>query len=245
MRALPLLAPTLALLTALLAGCASGPDPTQIAVQNLDVRVARLERVVSGGSLVQLAQQEEILQAQVRDLRGRVDQLERDNQQLAQRQHTLNADFGKRVRELGHGGGAAANPQNGAPPGVTPEQETLYRQAFEALQAGHYADAMSGFGNFVTQYGTSPLAPNAEYWLGEAQYVNQNYPAAEQAFRAVLKQWPQSFKAPDAILDLGNTLIAQGKTTEGRTTLAQLVKRYPDSDAARRAASALSETTSQ
>ena len=246
MRAMPLLGSVAALLAALLAGCASGPTRTQIAVQNLQTRVSKLESFVTNGSLVQLAQQQDALQAQVRDLRGRVDQLQQANQRLTRQQHDLYDSLDKRVQSLERSRAASPLATQGSAslPGVTSAQEKLYGQDFTALKAGHYTAAAKGFQAFVQKYATSPLAADAEYWLGEAQFVNEDYPAAEQAFRGVLKQWPQSSKAPEAMFDLGNTLIAQGKTAEGRRTLAQVVKRYPDSGAARRAASALASPAS-
>jgi len=39
--------------------------------------------------------------------------------------------------------------------------------------------------------------------------VNHDYDAAAVAFRTVLKKWPDSRKAPDALLKLGYTQYAQ------------------------------------
>jgi tol-pal system protein YbgF len=246
MRVLPLLGTTAALLAALLAGCATGPSRTQIAVQNLQTRVSRLEHFVASGSLVQLAQQQSVLRAQVRTLRGQIDQLKQENRRLTRQQRDLYASLDKRIQALART--RASSPQttqsSASLPGVTSAQEKLYRQAFTALKAGHYSAAAQGFHAFVVKYAASPLAADAEYWLGETQFVNEDYPAAEQTFRSVFKRWPQSSKAPEAMFALGNTLIAQGKTAEGRKSLAQVVKRYPDSGAARRAASALASPAS-
>src|SRR5690348_12213700 len=61
----------LVLVTVLAAGCASVPpdqDPVQIRLNDLDARVSKVERVVSNQSLVQMDQQVNTLQAEVRDL---------------------------------------------------------------------------------------------------------------------------------------------------------------------------------
>ncbi|MHB1869305.1 MAG: tol-pal system protein YbgF [Steroidobacteraceae bacterium] len=267
MRAQPLLAPVAALAVALLSGCATGPDPTQVRLDNLDARVTKLERFVSNGSLVQLAEQEDSLQAEVRDLRGRLDSLERRDQRSGSQQQDLYAALDKRVKALeqastaqqaalqaesaageqsGAGGAGAAAGAGGAAaaagalPGVTPTQQSVYTQAFDALKAGSYSVAIHGFEGFLKTYPDSPLAPNAEYWLGEAHYVNQNFNAAEKCFRRVLKQWPDSGKASAAMFDLGNTLIAQGKVSAGRATLRKVIHDYPGTDVATQAAHALS-----
>ncbi len=76
------------------------------------------------------------------------------------------------------------------------------------------------------------LADNTQYWLGEAYYVTQEYDHAIAAFQRVLANWPNSRKAPDALLKLGYTQLEQGKLPVGKGTLEQLVAKYPESDAA-------------
>jgi tol-pal system protein YbgF len=238
----------LALVTVLAAGCATVPpdqDPVQIRLNDLDARVSKVERVVSNQSLVQLAQQVDTLQAEVRDLRGQVEDLQNTTRELRKQQRDLYNDLDKRVGALEHGGTAGASSGAGdGGQGVSSTEQSVYGQAFDALKAGSYSVAVSGFEGFLKQYPASPLAPNAEYWLGEANYVNQDYPAAERAFQAVLDKWPSSSKAPDAMLDLGNTQLAQGKTSKGRETLRQVVSQYSGTSAAGRAQARLKQLSS-
>jgi tol-pal system protein YbgF len=241
----------LALITVLAAGCASVPadqDPVQIRMNDLDARISKVERVVSNQSLVQLATQVDTLQGEVRDLRGQVELLQNTNRELNKQQHDLYADLNKRVGALEHGGsagGGTAGPgggsDSGGEQGVSSTEQSIYGQAFDALKAGSYSTAVSGFQSFLKQYPSSPLAPNAQYWLGEAHYVNQEYAAAGIAFQAVLDNWPSSSKAPDAMLDLGNTQLAQGKTAKGRATLRQVATQYASTDAAQRAQARLKQ----
>ncbi len=240
-----------ALVTVLTAGCASVPpdqDPTQIRLNDLDARVSKVERVVSNQSLVQLAQQVDTLQAEVRDLQGRIDDVENANRELRKQQRQLYSDLSRRVGATQHGGSAAADSGNTAeegPPGVSSTERSVYGQAFDALKAGSYSVAISGFEGFLKQYPSSPLAPNAEYWLGEAYYVNRDLAAAESAFQTVLDKWPSSSKAPDAMLDLGNIQLAQGNIAKGRATLQQVVSRFPGTDAANRAQARLQQLSAQ
>ena len=271
MRALRVLAPAAALLVTLLSGCATGPDPTQVRLDNLDARVGKLEQFVSNGSLVQLAQQQNALQAEVRSLRGRVDSLQEHDRRFTRQQRALNADLNKRIGALERAsaaeaaainaaagsanagasgssgtssgtaaaGGGGSGSLAGMMSGVDPTQQSVYQQAFDALKSGSYSVAISGFKGFLKTYPTSPLAPNAEYWLGEAHYVNQDFGKAETCFRTVLKRWPDSAKAAAAMFDLGNTLIAQGHTRAGHAQLKALVKQFPGTDLAKRAAHVL------
>jgi TolA-binding protein len=75
--------------------------------------------------------------------------------------------------------------------------------------------------------------------LGDAFYVTHDYDNAAAAFRAVGEQYPQSPKVPDALLKLGLTQIDQKKLVDARSTLKQVVQRFPGTDAAKLAASRL------
>ena len=94
------------LLVVLLAGCSltrSGPDPVQVKLNDLDARLTKIERVMSNQSLLEMAQNQDALQADVRALRGRVDELQNANDQARKQQHDLYADLDRRI-----GSGSAA-----------------------------------------------------------------------------------------------------------------------------------------
>ncbi|HEV2229578.1 MAG TPA: tol-pal system protein YbgF [Steroidobacteraceae bacterium] len=251
-------------------GCATTPEEDtvlQAKLADLDARLARLER--ASQSQVELAQHQEAEQAEVRALRGQLDQLEHDNAALRKQQHDLYADLDARVKALSaggtaSGGGAAAPGSAGtaatggtaagaaAAPGGAPgdgeassTEQAVYSQSFDALKAGSYSIAITGFKDFLKNYPQSPLAENAQYWLGEAYYVNHDYDSAADAFRAVLKKWPDARKAPDALLKLGYTQLEQKQYAAARTTLAGVTQRYPGTDAAKLAADKLRRIPAQ
>jgi tol-pal system protein YbgF len=255
----------LALSVATLAGgCASTPpeaDPVQLKLNDLDARITRIERIVA--NQVEVAQRVDEVQSTVRQLRGRLEELEHGNEALAKQQRDLYADLDKRLAAAGGAaagaaaGGAAAASASGetaaaggaTTPGAAPGaaagnapssvEQAVYTQAFDALKAGSYSVAITGFKDFLGTYPASPLAENAQYWLGEAYYVNHEYEAAAGAFRAVLKKWPDSRKAPDALLKLGYTQYAQKQYAAARATLTEVTHKYPGSDSAKLAADRL------
>ena len=240
---------------ALVAGCATTPaadDPVQVKLNDIDARVTRIERIISNQSLVELAQHLDAVQADVRQLRGRVEELEYKQEGMRKQQRDLYSDLDKRIAGGGGssgpapGGGSAAGAAGAAPESVAPtaptdagtgggttEEQTVYAQSFDALKAGSYSTAITGFKAFLTSYPASPLAENAQYWLGEAYYVTRNFEGATAAFRGVLQKYPDSRKAPDALLKLGYTQLEQKKVAEGRATLSQVIQKYPGTDAAR------------
>ncbi|MBV9343782.1 MAG: tol-pal system protein YbgF [Gammaproteobacteria bacterium] len=233
MRALALFA------LAILCGCATTPpeqDPVQIKLNELDARVARLERSVAND--VAMSQHLDETQERLRELRGRVEELEHNHETLAKQQRDMYDALDKRL-----GGGAASPAGAQAVPPVAPDaapaagtsstEQAVYSQAFDALKAGSYSVAIAGFKDFLSSYPDSPLAENAQYWLGETYYVNHDYESASSAFRTVLKKWPDSRKAPDALLKLGYTQLAQKQNAAGRATLTEVTRKYPGSDAAK------------
>ena len=250
---------------ALAAGCASTPpeaDPVQLKLNDLDARITRIERIVA--NQVEAAQHLDEVQSNVRQLRGRLEELEHSNEALAKQQRDLYADLDKRLAAAGGAaagaaaaGGAAAGGASGetaavggaASPGAaagaaagnapSSVEQAVYTQAFDALKAGSYSVAITGFKDFLGTYPASALAENAQYWLGEAYYVNHDYDAAAAAFRTVLKKWPDSRKAPDALLKLGYTQYAQKQNAAARATLTEVMRKYPGSDSAKLAADRL------
>ena len=255
-----------ACVTLLLIGCASTPpeeDPVQVKQNELEARVARLERSVA--NQVTLAQHVDENQASLRELQGRIEELEHSNEALAKQQRDLYADLDKRlggngtVPAPGGGGAAAAGSAAGAAAGTaaaagatapadngpSSTEQAVYAQAFDALKAGSYSLAIAGFKEFLTTYPNSPLAENAQYWLGEAYYVNHDYEAAGGSFRTVLKKWPDSRKAPDALLKLGYAQYAQKQYPAAKATLTDVTKKYPGTESAKLAADRLKRIPEQ
>jgi tol-pal system protein YbgF len=234
----------LPLLSVLLGACATvpeGPDPVQLKLDELDARVARIDRVLDNQSLMQLAQQVEALQAQLRLLNGRIEELQNDNAALRKQQRDLYADLEGRLAELKSAvpreAPAMQAPVAGAPTGS--DEEALYASAFDLLKRGDYAGAVVAFRVLAQAHPQGKLADNTQYWLGEAHYVMRDYVQAAAAFERVVAQWPESRKAPDALLKLGYSQLEQRQMAAGRATLQQVVARHPGSDAARLAAERL------
>ncbi|MEY3138545.1 MAG: hypothetical protein RL580_2277, partial [Pseudomonadota bacterium] len=126
--------------------------------------------------------------------------------------------------------GAAAAADTG---GKSPELR--YGEAFDALKAGQYPEAIAGMQEFLTLHPTHPLADNAQYWLGQTYYVTRDYERAIAAFAAVGVRPTDPAKTPDALLKKGLSEIELKRPDAARATLADLVNRFPNSDAARTA----------
>lgn len=133
-------------------------------------------------------------------------------------------------------GAAATVPQTAAVPtgpydlpGNTPDEQ--YQFAFGLLRQANYPEAERALRTFIERNPTSPLAGNAQYWLGETYYVRGDYRNAAVAFAEGYQKYPDSGKAPDNLLKLGMSLGEIGSKGDACTALSQLDKQFPGAPA--------------
>jgi len=223
-------------------GCATAPeeDPVYIRMNDLDARVQRIERVLTNQSLLELAQRIDALQADLRTIRGEVELLQNETQGGKTQTRNLYGDLEKRLAALETLGGVSGAAPGGAaaPVGGASEQAT-YDAGMAALRGGSYDKAITSFREVVTNYPTGDLASNAQFWIGESYYTKGDLESAITAYRKVLADWPDSRKAPDAMVKLGFSQSDLKRTGEARTTLEEVVRKYPGTNAAQLAADRL------
>jgi len=106
------------------------------------------------------------------------------------------------------------------------EKET-YQAAFNKMSASPTA-ATQAFKEYIKLQPNSPLAANAQYWIGEIMYSHNNYKGAVQEFIKVLQQYKTSNKAPDAAIKLGYSFYALKNWTYARRTFEDVLKYFPD-----------------
>jgi tol-pal system protein YbgF len=124
---------------------------------------------------------------------------------------------------------AAPNRSNG----TVSEERAGYQKAFDMLKEGRYKMANAEFKGFLTKYPQSSYAGNAQYWLGESNYVSRQFEQAVTEFGKVMNNYPASNKVPDAMLKLGYTYYELKQFDQARNILSQLQQKYPQSTAAR------------
>lgn len=193
-------------------------------------------------TVVDLLLQVDRLQTELRQLRGQVETQGHEIERLKARNRDLAADLDRRLRELEQnragapaGDGAPARTPGRKPPATSAEEQKHYDRAFALLKQAQYERAARDFQDFLAKYPEAALAANARYWLGESRYVVKNYREALVEFRRVFKDHPDSDKAPDALLKIGYVHQELGEVDKAREALADVVRRYPNTRAARSA----------
>ncbi|MEI8394175.1 MAG: tol-pal system protein YbgF [Rhodospirillaceae bacterium] len=127
------------------------------------------------------------------------------------------------VAEPGSGG-----PGIGSVPGNVQDQ---YDEAFGLLRKADYDQAEKALTAFVTRHRDSPLAGNAQYWLGETYYVRGKYAEAAVAFAEGFQKHPKNPKAPDNLLKLGLSLASLNQRDDACKTFGQLASLFPNAAA--------------
>lgn len=248
------------MLAALLAVVAGSAVPAAAEERLPDRRAvgASSSRAVSGTAqrenLLDLLQQLEALQAEVRQLRNTTEVQGHELEQLKNRQRSLYDDLDKRLRETERRaasappaaatGDAGIVPATVTPPAadgprtVTATQQQEYDAAFGLMKQGLYEKAIKAFRTFLTRHPDGGLADNAQYWIAEGNYVLRNYKLALEEFTKVLG-YSKSTKTPDAMLKIGYVHYELGAYDKARSALTEVQQRYPGTPVARLAATRL------
>jgi tol-pal system protein YbgF len=114
-----------------------------------------------------------------------------------------------------------------------------YRAAVELVKAGKHDDAVVALRAFIGNHPRHDYADNAQYWLGEAEYAQQDFARALTEFRKVIEVYPRGNKVPDALLKVGYCYLALGQGEKARAVLEQVVTLFPKSEPATLAAKRL------
>jgi TolA-binding protein len=198
----------------------------------------------TGGSdlVAQLLSRVDLLEQQVRELRGRIDETQNELQRQG-------AELGKRIDDMAF---QAQNPRSGAPPGAaatvpgTPSPpagppaaapqpaapvrrtpEMTMQEGNAALARRDYAAAEQAAREVLTGSRASPRAYDAQYLLSQALMGQRQYSQAAIAYDDTYNRSRKGAHAPDALLGLANSLIAINEKKAACDTLTKLHAEFP------------------
>ena len=129
-------------------------------------------------------------------------------------------------------------PRSGSSDGSQSDQaaaDRLYARAKQEYDAKNYEVAAVLFKQLLRDHPESPLAGNAQYWLGETFYAQRQYEAAIVAFDEVIQKYGDNAKVPASILKQGYAFAALDDSRNARFFLEQVQRKFPDSDEAKQA----------
>lgn len=119
--------------------------------------------------------------------------------------------------------------------------EELFERAMESFKSGELGQAVLDFEELVVKHPTHALAATAQFWIGEAYYDAREYQHAVVEYKRAVDLAPRGEKAPEALLKLGLANRALKRHDWARDAWNQLLREFPQSEAAQRARTALRE----
>lgn len=195
-------------------------------LQALSAQVEQLRR-----SLLDMNAQIELLRSEVASQRGSVEVLQRDASELQRKQKDTQALFDERVRKL--------EPQTLTVDGKTFQADADEKRAFEEaiarLRAADFPGGVTALNTFLKRYPQTGYFESAHYWLGNAHYGQREYKEAIRAFRTLVDRAPDHQRTPEALLSIANCQTELKDNDAARRTLEQLVRQYPQTEAAQAA----------
>lgn len=193
-----------------------------------DQRRATEENSQLRRSLLELQTQIEALRSEIARLRGQDEQLVRDLSDVQRRQKDIVQGVDERLRKV--------EPSKVSVDGrefiADPTEARDFEAALAIFRRGEFPAAQAAFAEFIKRYPQSGFRSTALFWLGNAQYANRDYRGAIGNFRALLAQAPDHPRAAEAVLSIANCQIELKDNVGARRTLDELIKAYPQSEAA-------------
>ena len=207
-----------------------------------------------GNANAQMFDLVELLQRELQQLRGQVEELNYNLERLKQDQKQRYLDLDRRVVSLSSQPSVAnetqvatvvsQTPQDGNEPAlgqVIVAQETYdpevekaaYNAAFALIRERQYDASIVALQAFVNDFRQGALLGNAHYWLGEVYMVQGDASLAAESFEIVIGEFPEHRKIPDALYKAGVAYQNLGNVVKANQMLQRVLQEYPDSSAAR------------
>ena len=101
--------------------------------------------------------------------------------------------------------------------------------------------ATQEFQDYLKYYGDTDLASNAQFYLGEIAYMQSQFQLALDDYNKVVQNYPKSFKTASARMRKGFCLAELGQKAAAIRELRAVVRLYPGTEEAKRAAAKLRE----
>ena len=193
-----------------------------------DLKKANSENAQLRRSLLDLSSQIDTLRNDIATLRGQNEQLVRGVSDVQRNQKELTQGVEERLKKIEPGKVSVDGSEFAADPAEKLEFDT----ALATLRKGDFTGAQSGFLAFMKRYPQSGYKSPALFWLANAQYALRDYRAAVANFRALVTSEPAHVRAPEALLSMANCQVELKDVKSARKTLEDLIKAYPQSEAA-------------
>ena len=201
-------------------------------------------QVSGAGQLSELFYRIQVLQQDLKDLRGTIEEQSYLIKRLERSQKEQYLDLDNRLVQLGGAdleSPAAQTEDKESSEEVTtllnevPEfdnEREAYQYAFDLMRNRQYQESLAGFEEIIVAFPNGQYTPNAFYWIGELYLAQGDNEKSRQSFIQVISLYPDHQKIPDAMYKLGVVYFALGDNQSALRYLGQVQQEYPNSSAA-------------
>lgn len=191
----------------------------------------------AGANAGELLYQLQVLQQEVRELRGKLEEQDYQLRQLREQSLQRYMDIDRRLSQGGapaSTAGTTTAPTSTAPAAPArelPGESDAYRAAYSRVPDKQFSQALDAFKQFLVDFPNGRFAGNAHYWLGELYLVitPPDDESARREFSLLIDQYPDNAKIPDALYKLGRIYFERGDRQRARQYLDRVVNEYADS----------------
>ena len=211
----------------------------------------------SGGTTGDLYFQFQVMQQEVSELRGAVEELLNEVKKLKQQRLDDYVELDNRISSLGGSGVGGqrmavspdANSSPLAPNTSSPvvaasgDERTNYQNAIQLLlDKKDYDGAIAAFNAYLARFPGGAYEGNALYWLGQIYVIQQKYPQAIQSYSALINKLPNHDKQWEAKFSLGKVYFTTGDHAKAKELIKEVAE--SNSDVARLARNFLDDNLS-
>jgi tol-pal system protein YbgF len=219
--------------------CLSAPGSAWALFSDDDARKAILDlRKSFATAQMDLQNQIEKLKTDNAELRGKIENLEKQGDDINTSQKTYYQDLDTRIGNFE----PRTETIEGISGTVQPGEKKVYDDALKAFQAGSLKKADEGFSAFANRFPKSPYVPLALFWSGNSKYANKDYTGAIAQLQNLIKRYPTHPRIPAAMLTLGNAQLESGNKAAAKKTFGGIISKYPDTEAAKDAQQLIAAT---
>lgn len=210
-------------------------DEARRQIADLKIKTeARFDQLAK--SQLELANQNARQAEEIAHLRGLLETLGYKQEVGDKRTQDFYLDLDSRLRKFETAPAASAAPETAGPAaavkGDAAKEGQEYEAALNQFKAAKYKEAAGSFAAFVQKYPDSALAPNAQYWLGNAWYAQHDCRRSIEAQSIVTTKYADSPKAADAWLAIATCQQELGNPTGVKRSLETVIAKYPNTPAA-------------
>jgi len=209
--------------------------------------------------LWEMVNQLQVLESEVLELRGTIDQQAYEIDQLKNQQKQHYVDLDQRIEMLSGGeskknySSKVASTSNQSTPNQSQpkskstlddaEIKRIYSRATSDIRSRDFPQAEDHLNKILNAGYEGYYLPLAHYWLAEVLIAkaNPDLSRATSHFETVIQKYPDNSKVPPSMYKLGTLLFSDGDTVAGARLLKELIQNYPGSSEAKMASDYLDQ----